>query len=124
MRVEEPGGPDAVTMDVFHPVYQVTIFEPLDEPADLPPEQRSVMANEWKLHDTDVDQVLAWAREKAGAHRYVVEVATPQFGGSARLMRLFGTDPTWGSPVPDAVYQHVPGVTPDHGLRWTGLPRG
>jgi hypothetical protein len=45
MRIEEPGGPDAATVDVFCPVCQVTILEPLDEPADLPPEQRSVMAN-------------------------------------------------------------------------------
>ncbi|HTF48870.1 MAG TPA: hypothetical protein VK735_15605 [Pseudonocardia sp.] len=83
MRVEEPGGPDAVTVDIFHPVYQVTIFEPLAEPADLPPEERSVMANEWKLHDAEVTEVFEWAKKNAGSHQYVVEVATPQVDGSS-----------------------------------------
>ena len=113
MRIEEPGGPDAATVDVFCPVYQVTIFEPLDEPADLPPEQRSVMASEWKLRDVDVPEVLAWAKEKAGPHNYVVEVATPVVAGEALLLRLFGQDPTWGDPAPDSTYHYVPGVTSD-----------
>jgi hypothetical protein len=113
MRIEEPGGPDAVSISSLHPVYQVTIFEPLDEPADVPPEQRSVEANEWKLHDVDVDQVLEWARGKAGSLAYVVEVAAPLPGGKSKLVRLFGNDPTWGEPLTDAVYQHVEGVTPD-----------
>jgi len=113
MRVEQPGGPAAVTVDIFHPAYQVTIFEPLDEPADLPHEERSVMANEWKIYDAEVTEVLEWAKDNAGANQYVVEVATPQAGGSAKLLRLFGNDPTWGEAVSDSVYQYVPGVSPD-----------
>jgi hypothetical protein len=113
VRIEEPGGPDAVTTDIFHPVYQVTIFEPLAEPADLPPEKRSVMANEWKLYDAEVTEVLQWAKDRSGTNDYVIEVATHQVGDSAKLLRLFGNDPTWGEPISDAVYQHVPGVSPD-----------
>src|SRR5882757_1777134 len=41
MRVEEPGGPDAVSMNLDHPVYQVNIYERLDEPAGAPEEQRA-----------------------------------------------------------------------------------
>jgi hypothetical protein len=79
----------------------------------LPPEERGVMANEWKIYDQDVPEVLEWAKDKAGPNDYVVEVATPQFGDSSRLLRLFGNDPTWGEPLGDATCQYVPGVTPD-----------
>jgi len=36
MRVQEPGGPDAVTINPDQPIYQVNVFTRLSEPADVP----------------------------------------------------------------------------------------
>ena len=61
MRVEEPGGPDAVTIDPDQPVYQVNIFLLAPESVGVPGHALSYNVHEWKLHDADVPEVLAWA---------------------------------------------------------------
>ncbi len=76
MRIEPPGNPNPVSMDPDKPVYQVTFWERLSEPADVPEEQRGFEAAEWKLHDTEVTEVLSWAEREAGPGRtYIVHVA-------------------------------------------------
>jgi hypothetical protein len=95
MRVEEPGGPDAISDDPDRPVYQVNLFTRLAEPAEVPEEQRGFHVSEWKLHDADVSQVLAWASEQAADRSYVVYVAAADHD-DPHLLHLFGHDPNRG----------------------------
>jgi hypothetical protein len=74
MRVEEPGGPDAVTIDPDHPVYQVNIYKRFNDP-DIEDELRGYHVYEWKLHDSDVPEVLAWAGNSVGRAPVEVGVA-------------------------------------------------
>lgn len=94
VRVEEPGGPDAVTVNPERPVYQVNIYTRLSEPADVPEKSRGFVVSEWKLHETEVCEVLAWAQENAEGHPYTVAVAAVDEGDGADLIHLFGEDPT------------------------------
>ena len=94
MRVEEPGGPDAATVNPERPVYQVNIYTRLSEPVNVPEESRSFVVSEWKLHETDVREVLAWAQENAGGAPYTVAVAAVDEGDGADLIHLWGEDPT------------------------------
>ena len=112
MRVEEPGGPDAVTINPDQPIYQVNVFTRLSEPADVPEGQRGYRVSEWKLHETDVPQVLAWAAEKAGGRPYIVSVASAESGDDAYLIRLFGQDPTRGEAF-NGPYDLASDVVPD-----------
>jgi hypothetical protein len=52
------------------------------------------VANEWKLYDAEVTEVLEWAKDRSRTNDYVIEVATHQVGDSAKLLRLFGNDPS------------------------------
>jgi hypothetical protein len=91
MRVEEPGGGDAVSVNPDRPVYQVNIYRRSDDP-DTPDELRGYHVSEWKLRDADVIEVLTWAKEQAGASPYVVSVASALDGGESHLLRLHGQD--------------------------------
>src|SRR5882672_5455739 len=112
MRVEEPGGPDARSFNLDHPVYQVTIFERLAEPADVPEDERGYHLHEWKIHETDVAEVLAWAAAKAAGQAYTVEVASVEIDGESHLLRLQGHNPNRGGP-PSEPYFLAPDVVPD-----------
>jgi hypothetical protein len=115
MRVEEPGGPDAVTVNPDRPVYQVNLFK-RSEAADTPEELRGYHVSEWKLHDADVTEVLAWAKEKAGSDPYLVSVASALDNGESHLLRLYGQDPNRGEPA-EGYYTSPPdGIVPD--MEW------
>jgi hypothetical protein len=51
MRVDEPGGPDAVSINPDQPVYQVNIFKRVDAEG-IPEEMSPHPVSEWKLRDT------------------------------------------------------------------------
>jgi hypothetical protein len=106
-------------MDPDSPVYQVTIFERLSEPADVSEEQRGHHAHEWKLHDADVTEVLAWAKDKAGTNDYSVEVASVIDDGDSYLIHLYGQNPLRSS-GPSEVFQLAPDVIPD---KWDFIKR-
>lgn len=112
MRVEEPRGGDARSFDLDNPVYQVTIFERLAEPAELPEEERGFHLHEWKLHETEVAEVLAWAAAEAAGRVYTVEVASVEVDGESPLLRLQGDSPNRGGP-PSEPYVLAPDVVPD-----------
>ncbi len=101
-----------MTVDPDRPVYQVNIYQRLAEPARLPEEQRGYEVSEWKLHDVDVPEVLAWAAEKASGQPYTVAVASAETDGDAYLIRLHGSDPTRGAIFTDP-YVLAPDVVPD-----------
>jgi hypothetical protein len=115
MHIEEPGGTDAESTSLDNPVYQVTIYERLAEPAELPEGERGYCAYEWKLHDAEVSEVLAWAGEKAGESPYTVEVASVVIDGESHLLRLCGHNPTRGSEdnVTSGPYALSTDVVPD-----------
>jgi hypothetical protein len=52
-------------------------------------------SDEWRLADSDVDEVLSWAQAKAATRQFVVyaEVNHGQLDGLG-LVCLFGTDPS------------------------------
>ena len=112
MRVEEPGGPDARSFNLDHPVYQVTIFERLAEPAEVPEDERGYHLHEWKIHETEVAEVLVWAAEKAVGQEYTDEVASVEVDGESHLLRLHGENPNRGGP-PSEPYVLVSDVVPD-----------
>ena len=112
MRVEEPGGPDAVTIDPDRPVYQVNVYQRLAEPAEVPEQQRGYHVSEWKLHDGEVPEVLAWAAEKAAGRPCTVAVASAEIDGDSYLIRLLGHDPTRGDTFNDP-YVLAPDVIPE-----------
>lgn len=93
MRIEEPGGPDAVTIHPDRPVYQVEIFTRLSIPFDVPEDQRAFHVAEWKIHDADVPEVLGWAEEQAAGRHYTVSVAAAEEPQHNYLIRLFGSNP-------------------------------
>lgn len=94
MRIEEPGGPDAASINPDSPVYQVDVYTRLSVPFDVPEEQRGFEVAEWKLHDADVDEVLAWAAERAAGRSYTVSVAAAEEPDHNYLIRLCGHPPT------------------------------
>jgi hypothetical protein len=94
MRSEPRGSEKPVTQDPDQPVYQVTFWERLAEPADLPEKERGFGASVWRVHDAEVTEVLAWAKERATTQPYMVHVATPPEDGHSELIRLYGQDPT------------------------------
>jgi hypothetical protein len=112
MRVEEPGGPDALSMSLDHPVYQVTIFERLAEPAEVPEEQRGYHLHEWKVSEAEAGEVLAWAAAKAAGQEYTVEVASLEIDGESHLLRLHGHNPNRVGP-PSEPYVLAPDVIPN-----------
>ena len=115
MRVEEPGGGDAETVNPDRPVYQVNIYRRSEDP-ETPDELRGYHVSEWKLRDADVIEVLTWAKEQAGASPYVVSVASALDGGESHLLRLHGQDPNRGEPG-TGVYTSPPdGIVPD--MEW------
>lgn len=115
MRVEEPGGGDAETVDPDQPVYQVNIFKRSNE-ASTPEELRGYHVSEWKIRDADVTEVLTWAKEHAGSSPYVVSVASALDGGASHLLRLFGQNPNLGE-LGTGVYVSPPdGIVPD--MEW------
>src|ERR1700753_2522073 len=82
--------------EVPQPVYRVYFWE------RSTPERTDGMwtSDEWRLEDTDIDEVLAWARAKAAGRRFVVYVEVT--GGQPDdlgLVRLLGHDPTEASPT-------------------------
>jgi len=88
-------------MNLDHPVYQVNIYERLDEPAGAPEEQRAYHVHEWKLHDAEITEVLKWAEQKAGGGEYTVEVASVISDGDSHLLRLYGHNPNRGAEFND-----------------------
>ena len=110
MRVEQPGGPDAVSGDPDRPVYQVNIFERHTDP-DIPEDMRTYHVSEWKLHEADAAEVLAWASGKAAGRPYVVYVASAD-PENAYLIHLLGSDPNRTS-GPSDTYVLAPDVVPD-----------
>lgn len=95
MHIEQPGNPNPVSGNPDQPVYQVTFWERLSEPAHLPAEQRGFEAAEWKLRDAEVTEVLDWAEREVGPGRtYTVHVASTSDDGNATMLRLLGQDPT------------------------------
>jgi hypothetical protein len=95
MRSEPRGAEKPVTIDPDNPVYQVTFWERLAQPGELPEAERGFEASSWKVSEADVTEVLAWARERAGSRQtYVVEVAATAEDGCSELLRLYGQDPT------------------------------
>ena len=80
-------------MDPDRPVYKVIVWERVAQPTHIPEEERAFMSDEWALHDCDVDEVLAWAKQKAGHCEYEVYVAGPYDDGESTLLRLRGHNP-------------------------------
>jgi hypothetical protein len=114
VRIEEPGGPDAVTLSPDRPVYQVNVYTLVSESAGMPGYACSYHVQEWKLHDADVVEVLGWAKEKAGVDPYTVDVASAANDGESYLLRLYGDDPNRGPETRDEYYTLAPdGVVPD-----------
>jgi hypothetical protein len=59
-------------------------------------------STEWRLTETDVPEVLAWARDNAHGRRITVWIeATDQ--GEPGLLRLAGWEPVSARPAPDWV---------------------
>lgn len=115
MRVEEPGGQDAETVDPDQPVYQVNIYKRSEDP-DTPEELRGYHVSEWKLRDAEVTEVLVWAKEQAGSSPYVVSVASALDGGESHLLRLYGQDPNRGEPGAGVYASPPDGIVPD--MEW------
>jgi hypothetical protein len=115
VRIEEPGGRDAVTIDPDAPVYQVNIFR-LTSDASIPEAMRGYHVYEWKLHDVDAPEVFTWAKDKAGNDPYTVSVASATDHGESHLLRLYGRDPNRGDPI-EGCYAAAPdGLVPD--MQW------
>ena len=93
-------------------MYQVNIFDRLAEPAEVAEEQRGFLLSEWKLHDADVTEVLAWAEEKAAGRPYTVAVATADPDDEAYRIHLFGKSPLHDD-SPSEPYVLAPDVVPD-----------
>lgn len=97
-----------VTMDPDRPVYKVIVWERVAEPADIPEGRRAFMSDEWALHGGDVDEVLAWAEQKAGRFDYEVYVAGPYDDGDSTLLRLHGHSPVAISAPPGEYFTLAP----------------
>ncbi len=113
MRIEEPGGPNAVTVDPDRPVYQVNLFLPGDYPTEVPDDMRGYRVEEWKIHDAEVLDVLRWAEDRAGVHPYTVSVASASVDGDSYLLRLSGRDPNQGEPDEGYFTAAPDGIVPD-----------
>jgi hypothetical protein len=87
----QPVDPRDQRWEVPKPIYRVYFWE------RQAPERTDSgwTSNEWRLEDTDIDEVLEWAQAKAASRRFVVyaEVTGGQPDGLG-LVRLVGTDPT------------------------------
>ncbi len=72
------------------PAYRVYFWGPMG-----PPSSGAWASDEWRLTDTDIDQVLEWANARASGGQFVVyvEVNRSTDDGSG-LVRLLGPDPT------------------------------
>lgn len=64
MRSEPRGSEKPIADDPDQPVYQVTFWERLAEPVDLLEKERGFEASVWRVHDAEITDVLAWAKEK------------------------------------------------------------
>jgi hypothetical protein len=87
----QPVDPRDQRWEVPKPIYRVYFWE-----RQTPERTDSGWASdEWRLEDTDIDEVLKWAQAKATSRRFVVyvEVTGAQPDGLG-LVRLLGTDPT------------------------------
>ena len=87
----QPVDPRDQRWEVPQPSYRVYFWEcPAPERADS-----GWTCDEWRLEDTDVDEVLEWAQARAASRRFAVyvEVTGGQPDGLG-LVRLLGTDPT------------------------------
>ena len=87
----QPVDPRDQRREVPKPIYRVYFWE-----CQTPERTDSGWTcDEWRLEDTDIDEVLQWAQAKAASRRFVVyvEVTGGQPDGLG-LVRLLGTDPT------------------------------
>jgi hypothetical protein len=87
----QPVDPRDQRWEVPQPVYRVYFWE-----SQTPGRAGSGWtSDEWRLEDTDIDEVLQWAQARASSRRFVVYVEVT--GGQPDdlgLVRLLGTDPT------------------------------
>lgn len=112
MRTEHPAAENLASCDRDSPVYRVTFWRRLDEPADVAEERRGYEAEEWDIADADVTSVLGWADRNSAGGTYTVHVATPPEDGKSDLLRLFGVDPTRGA-VSAPLYRQLAELTGD-----------
>ena len=85
----QPVDPRDQRWEVPKPIYRVYFWErPIPARADS-----GWTSDEWRLEDTDIDEVLEWAQARAVNRRFVVyvEVTGGQPDGLG-LVRLLGTD--------------------------------
>lgn len=91
IMLAQPVDPRDQRWEVPKPIYRVYFWE------RQAPERAGSgwTSDEWRLEDTDIDEVLEWAQAKAASRRFVVyvEVTEGQSDGLG-LVRLCGTDPT------------------------------
>lgn len=97
MRFIDPPLDDLRSEDPESPAYEVTFWERLSEPTELPEHQRGFLASVCQLTDADVKQVIAWADTRVGPHRtYQIKVAVASRDDGLNLVWLFGDNPAAG----------------------------
>jgi len=84
-----PIDPRDTQWEVTYPAYRVSFWRQQRRNLDAP----EWTSEEWSVKDTDVDQVLTWARDNAKARSFVIYAHITDSEG-AGLVRLLGTDPT------------------------------
>jgi hypothetical protein len=75
--------------EVTYPTYRVTFW--LQQRRNQHASEWA--SEEWSIKDADIDQVLAWAQDKAQTRPFIIYAYIAASDGPG-LIRLFGTDPT------------------------------
>jgi hypothetical protein len=83
-----PIDPRTTRWEIVEPAYRVYFWEPTSEDPDA-----MWASDEWRLTETDIHEVLAWA-DTHGRGRRVTSWIEVDRDGEAGLIRLSGWEPT------------------------------
>jgi hypothetical protein len=89
-----PVDPRDTEWQVDRPLYRVVVWEPTTKGSDGPKEL-GFHAAEFELSEVrDIDEVLAWVRERSRSGVMATVYVVVDLAGRRGLIRLVGSDPT------------------------------
>jgi hypothetical protein len=86
--------------EVEHPTYRVHIWSPMPQPEHVAPADQAWSCSEYDVTGADVEEVLAWARDRAPSNGTYTVFLRGTDKGEPGLFRLAGWEPTRRDPPP------------------------
>src|SRR6478752_2199687 len=89
-----PVDPRDTFWEVDDPTYRVFVWSPASGPPLIPPAVQGWRSEEFDVTEADIEEVLAWARERTPGDGTFTVWVRGQDGGVPGLYRIAGWEPT------------------------------